>query len=638
VLVDVEALGRGKVVAVGAAYEGGRARAIALQRNRRAWRAIHPHVDSRESAFVSVTQDPRGRPWAVGWQLRGGEPHPLVATWTGKQWVTDPGATLGAGSAVLTDIAFRSEREGWAVGYRVAPRTGRHHATLQRWDGQEWAEVPLPWARRRSMVPRAVAFDPSGRPAIAGFLVAGDKRGEVGFVATRQRGRWALALVGQDARRQWELLDIAAVGDGFLSVGGVRTEFNNRILVRADCGGRATTQARPAEFEPPTGSRSVTPQTTITAGGVALRDVAGAVGLAEVTTTYGAIVADFNRDRWPDVAIGRHGRIPSLMLGGRARFRRARNDFPKRDYHGCDAADVDGDREPDLFCATGAFHGSLAKSNALWLHPARGRLRPVAATMGVVDPFGVGRRATFLNWDGDRYPDLYVTNEPDRVDAIPSTNRLFRNVDGARYVPAPEGGLDRSFGGSCAVAADLDADGDDELLVCATEPWSGRPRGLRVFRNDGGHMVEVSAQLGIRPAADVDALVTDLNGDDRPDIIQLSRGVLRIHLGTASGARAGYRRSVSDAAAVAAGDANGDGRMDLYVAQGASGGRNDLLLINQGRGRSFRPILVPGTARGKADDVVTIDHDRNGLDDFLVLNGARGKGPIQLMAAFRRRR
>jgi hypothetical protein len=45
---------------------------------------------------------------------------------------------------------------------------------------------------------------------------------------------------------------------------------------------------------------------------------------------------------------------------------------------------------------------------------------------------------------------------------------------------------------------------------------------------------------------------------------------------------------------------------------------------------------IPSTRSGSVDDVVTIDHDRDGLDDFLVLNGRFFAGPVQLIAAVRR--
>jgi hypothetical protein len=618
-LTDVEALERGRVVVVGTAYRRGRARAIALQRIRGTWRSINPVGGARESSLLAITEGPDGQPWAVGWQLRGGEPRPLVVSWTGSRWQVGSGAALDLGSAILTDIAFRPNGTGWAVGYQVERAGERHRALLQRWDGATWKEVNLPWAAGRSMVPRAVALRPGGDIAITGFTTARNRTREVGFVATRRADVWTVLDVGQPSQRHWEMMDVAPVGTGFVTVGGV----SNALVARSVCGQQSTPEA----------SLSATPVVPP----VGIRDVAHGVGRADSTLGHGTISADFDRDGWTDLFIGRHTNPPLLMMGGPNGFHRRRLSFPDRDYHGCAAADVDRDRLLDIYCTIGANHGYISKANTLWLHPGRGRrLQHAASSMGVIDTFGRGRRATFLNLNGDRYPDLFVVNEHERVDGLPSRNRMFRNLGGDQFAAAPRAGVDLSMGGVCAEGADLDRDGDDELLVCSSVAWGGRRSGLRVFWNDRGRMREVSRRLGIQPAGDVDVVVTDLNDDGRPDIVRLSPGTLRVHLGTASGFRTSYRRSVSDAAAIAAGDANGDGRPDLYVAQGVSSGRNDLLLINRGTGRSFRAQVVPGTSRGRADDVVALDHDRNGLVDFLIVNGNQAVEPIQLIAAFRR--
>ena len=53
-------------------------------------------------------------------------------------------------------------------------------------------------------------------------------------------------------------------------------------------------------------------------------------------------------------------------------------------------------------------------------------------------------------------------------------------------------------------------------------------------------------------------------------------------------------------------------------------------------GTKFRSVKIPQTSKGTADDVFAIDYDKNGLTDFVVLNGRSKTGPIQLLASFRR--
>ena len=86
--------------------------------------------------------------------------------------------------------------------------------------------------------------------------------------------------------------------------------------------------------------------------------------------------------------------------------------------------------------------------------------------------------------------------------------------------------------------------------------------------------------------------------------------------------------------ALAGGDVDGDGLMDIYLQRGGQGNKPDRLLINTRNGRRWRSVRIPQAATGDADDVLAIDQDRNGLTDFVVLNGLEKAGPVQLLAAF----
>ena len=62
----------------------------------------------------------------------------------------------------------------------------------------------------------------------------------------------------------------------------------------------------------------------------------------------------------------------------------------------------------------------------------------------------------------------------------------------------------------------------------------------------------------------------------------------------------------------------------------------DQVYLNNGTGRRFIPMSsIPSTDQGKAEAVVPIDHDGNGLTDFLALNGnGTAEGPLQLNAFY----
>ena len=98
-----------------------------------------------------------------------------------------------------------------------------------------------------------------------------------------------------------------------------------------------------------------------------------------------------------------------------------------------------------------------------------------------------------------------------------------------------------------------------------------------------------------------------------------------------------YERRLTYGRAVSGGDVNGDGQDDLYIVR-SNGTRNlaDVMLVNRGAGRRWSSLPIPQATSGDGDEAVAIDHDGNGLEDFVVLNGNNARGPVQLIAFYRR--
>jgi hypothetical protein len=129
-----------------------------------------------------------------------------------------------------------------------------------------------------------------------------------------------------------------------------------------------------------------------------------------------------------------------------------------------------------------------------------------------------------------------------------------------------------------------------------------------------------------------------VNDDSWLDVIGVSRNELRVLLNTGGTFSSVFSTTLEYASSVAAGDVNGDDRPDVYVMRGEDAtGANapDQVYLNDGDGTSFtRMSSIPSTSEGGAESVWPIDHDQNGLSDFLVLNGSKGEGPVQLIAFF----
>jgi hypothetical protein len=563
--------------------------------------------------------------------------------------------------------------KAWAVGYRIAG--GRYVPIIERWTGTRWRSMPFPLDGADITLLRAVQLDDQRRPIVAGTrwdATAGDWRG---VVARWTEGAWTVSDA-PELTGGTELRDVAEAPDGeVLAVGangrrsltfGICPEPGPASQGPPPAVGTSAPDLPSSDLPAPTASpgpdttavpspgASAKPGSSSRASRrpprasplrdrrdgyrVVARDVAAAVGLGKSTSTYGALKMDIDRDGWPDLLVGRHSDPAWLLMNSGTRFSQAKSvSFPGIDRHGCTFGDANGDRRPDLFCATGALHGAGVKHDELWIQQPDGTFEDHAIEMRVADPVGRGRLAVFFDLDHDRYADLFIANRPDRTDGLPSRHRVLANPSGDHYQPRSVLGFDAASGADCVIAADLDRDGWQDIVLC--ERATGRPdgQGIRVLRNVRGRLIDVTRRVGIPIANVVDAVVADMDRDGVPDIVQITPWELRVWLRRGDRYVTGYRRSLTSAVAVAAGDINGDRAQDLYVVQGTMDRQTrDLMLVNNGSGTGFHLTSIPQARTGSAEEVVAIDHDRNGLADFLVLNG-RGStraGPLQLIAFY----
>jgi hypothetical protein len=372
--------------------------------------------------------------------------------------------------------------------------------------------------------------------------------------------------------------------------------------------------------------------------------VASDVGIAETTRSFSVNSHDFDSDGRDDVFLVRHAgdqpqNLPPSTLyrnTGGAFTNFATDAFGRTDKHGCDWADANADRRPDMFCAVGLTQFS---TNELWIQNADRTFTDKARDLGLTkESHGRYRYATFIHANSDTRPDIYVARYTGSCfcglydgDSFP--NELWIN-QGSSFRKAPEFGLNQPVGAkkdnaSCAQAVDYDRDGDQDLLVCA---W----RSLRLYRNNSGNgFTDVTASLGI--GANVsDARLIDMNDDGIRDLVRLTTNRFTVQLG--SGTRWG---AVAFSAAVTAGEAlsfgnfDGTAGADVYALSSRGGDRADdpdAIFLNGGNGTSFRRVTIAATS-GSGDDVVGLDYNGDGRTDYAVTNGDRKKaGPVQLFS------
>lgn len=364
-----------------------------------------------------------------------------------------------------------------------------------------------------------------------------------------------------------------------------------------------------------------------------LVDIAASVGLAETNESYHAAPADFDRDGDTDLLIGYHDQGAKLWRNDGGSFTRiSPAAWPTRvDRHDCAWGDANHDGRLDAHCTVGRTGANNVKDsshdNELWLQQADGTFVDQGTEWGIGDPYGRGRATTFLDANGDAYPDLFVGNElPRSTDpdgGANGENKLFLNNDGLGFVPAPTFGLHQFVGADCALVLDVDRDGWQDLYVC------GKQQSV-LYRNlAGAGFEEITATAGVATAKSRDAALGDLNGDGASDLVAVTTSAIRYQLRSGNGfAPPVTVLAATDGLEAAVGDADDDGDLDIFVLRGTDATNSaDALLLNNAL--SFSRVDGPATG-GVADAAAALDVDADGRWEFLALNGHEVRGPVQL--------
>ena len=283
----------------------------------------------------------------------------------------------------------------------------------------------------------------------------------------------------------------------------------------------------------------------------------------EYSKGWSSVVADFDRDGHDEVYNTGHDRDDRIWYWTPTGYIPGPHIMPYVDRHACVAADVNQDGLLDLYCAIGADKGTGDKLNELWFQGEDG-VFTLQANTGVEDPYGRGRHATFLDFNHDGWPDLYLTNEAtDRSDGHPNINHLFINQKDGSFVEQTTNATG-SRGFQCARAGDLNNDGRDDLLVC------GIKEGSHVYVNNrAGNFIESSTPATVVPWND--ARLVDMNGDGHDDLVLVNnKNVLQVWLNVGANpffvtAPSFAYQMPANAVSVTVGDFDGNGKKDIYV-------------------------------------------------------------------------
>lgn len=278
--------------------------------------------------------------------------------------------------------------------------------------------------------------------------------------------------------------------------------------------------------------------------------------------------------------------------------------------HGVMFADATADRRPDLY-VTMNFNDPVA--DQFFVNRGGGRFAEEGAARGAAD-FDVGSHgAAFADLDNDGDYDLIngATGESG------APNNLFRNDGFGRFTDAtPQSMANRREPTRAMLAFDMDRDGDLDIFGVSGWKGSGDPAGERneVYRNDGGAWRAVTSGALYDAPAGQGATDTDFDGDGDVDVIAANRdGDLNLLRNDGSGTfsavdpdAVGIGRDAYSG--VTAADVDSDGDVDLLLVGLAGGDTVGHLYRNLGRGRFAFARTFTGID-GYMGGFADLDHD-----------------------------
>jgi hypothetical protein len=304
--------------------------------------------------------------------------------------------------------------------------------------------------------------------------------------------------------------------------------------------------------------------------GGSFTDVTKEAGLLDPVNSNSAAWADYDNDGWLDLFVCCERQTNQLYHNKRdgtfeeVAFEAGLLSDPYRFCKGATWIDFDNDDDPDLFV------NNLNSIGQLYQNDGHGKFTEVSASMGIDGPMS-GFSCWSWDYDNDGLLDIFATSYERSVEAVVrgligkrhsmQTSKLFRNVGGQVFEDVTrETGLDMVFSTMGSNFADFDNDGWLDMYLATGDPSLTSLFPNRMFRNVAG-----------RRFAD----------------ITISSGTGHLQKGHA----------------VACGDWDRDGDADMFVETGGAvdGDKfHNVLFSNPGQGNHWLTVKLVGKKTNRA--------------------------------------
>jgi enediyne biosynthesis protein E4 len=378
-----------------------------------------------------------------------------------------------------------------------------------------------------------------------------------------------------------------------------------------------------------------------------LLTIAGAAGFAGLSRFAGSLsaAAVYPFDEVPASASGitwvhSAGKSPDKYL-------------PETTGAGCAFLDYDNDGWMDIYLVNSGkcdfYNPTPPLRNVLYRNNRDGTFTDVTTKAGVAAG-GYGQGVAVGDYDGDGFPDLYVTQYGKSILYHNNGDGTFTDVTERAGVAAPGWS-------SSAVWFDYDNDGRLDLFVCRfvdfdksknlpctaynnpgyCVPRLYQPTASWLFHNNGdGTFTDISKESGIRKYLGKawGAVATDLNNDGKMDLfvandtvrnfLFMNRGGGKFEeIGTLAGVAYSETGRPRSGMGVDSADFNQDGWMDLFV---ANIDHEKYSLYQNNHDETFDDV-ADATGIGKATHLMSgwglkfFDYDNDGYLDLFLANG-----------------